>query len=274
MDFTLTFKPPYSYILVIWLVYELAKPFYALVKFLVGRYFHKKEYYTEAEMESFQKAATDTFGEKSPFIFHEKESPDVHIDILIFPPNDRCPFYTVCTMGVGAHRMNVPPQEMQERAKDCPELKALMFPGWERTELMMYLPADWKPMWMTEGASEAEITRSYWPIKTLKDAARYMIYADTWYAFSQTFSFGEPFFPDSDYVAMAFAAPLPDCRTPGFTLKAGEKDVSVLQLIPLTGSEYEAIKADNAYTWLLNFLPADSEGINAFLQERMKNMGL
>lgn len=33
---------------------------------------------------------------------------------------------------------------------------------------------------------------------------------------------------------MAFASPLPDCRTPGFTLKAGDKDVSVLQMIPLT----------------------------------------
>lgn len=242
---------------------------YAAVKFLIGRFSPRPEYYTQAEMESFQNAAEEAFG-TAPSIFHEKVSPDIHIDILLFAPNERCPFYTVCTMGVGAHRMNVPPQEMQEEAKEHPELNALMFPGWDRTELLMYLPADWKPMWMKEGASEEEIRRSFWPIETMKTAARYMTEARTWYAFSQTFSFGEPFFPGSDYVAMAFTSPLPDCRTPGFTLKAGDKDVSVLQLIPLTSSEYETIKAADSYEWLRNHLPADKEGMMNFLRERME----
>ena len=231
----------------------------------------KRELYTEEEMESFQEAAEDSFGD-TPLVFHEIVSPDIHIDLLLFPPNERCPFYAVCTMGVGAHRMNVPAQDLQEEAKEQPELRALMFPGWDRTELIMYLPADWKPMWLQEGASEAEITRSFWPIETMKAAARYMVHARTWYAFSQTFSFGSPFRPGSDYIAMAFAAPLPDCRTPGFTLKAGEKEVSVLQLIPLTECEYEAAKAGNSYEWLRNFLPAEPEAMKSFLAERVKRL--
>lgn len=243
---------------------------YAVVKILIGRFSHKPEYYTEAEMESFQNAAEEAFG-GAPFIFHEKVSPDIHIDILLIAPNERCPFYTACTMGVGAHRMNVPPTELREALqKEHPELRSLMFPGWERTELLMYLPADWEPAWMKEGASEEEIRRSYWPLATLKDAARYMVQTDKWYAFSQTFSYGEPFHPGSDDIAMAFASPLPDCRTPGFTLKAGDKDVSVLQLIPLTASEYEAIKAADSYEWLRNHLPADKEGMVNFLRERME----
>lgn len=242
---------------------------YAAVKFLIGRFSPRSEYYTEAEMESFQNAAEEAFGTE-PSIFHEIESPDIHIDILLFAPNERCPFYTVCTMGVGAHRMNVPPPELHEELqKEHPELSVLMFPGWDRTELLMYLPADWKPMWMKEGASEEEIRRSFLPIATLKDAARFMVRTDKWYAFSQTFSFGEPFRPGSDYVAMVFTSPLPDCRTPGFTLKAGDKDVSVLQLIPLSASEYEAIKTEN-YEWLRNFLPTDKEGMLNLLRERMQ----
>lgn len=243
---------------------------YAAVKFLIGQFSHKPEYYTEAEMESFQNAAEEAFG-GAPFIFHEKFSPDIHIDILLFAPNERCPFFTACTMGVGAHRMNVPPTELREELqKEHPELNALMFPGWERTELLMYLPADWEPMWLKENASEEEMRRSYRPIEILKDAARYMVRADSWYAFSQTFSYGEPFLPGSDYVAMAFASPLPDCRTPGFTLKAGDKDVSVLHMLPLTQEEYEAAKANDAYEWLRNFLPADAESMVKFLRGRVE----
>lgn len=91
----------------------------------------------------------------SPSFFTKRFLPDIHIDILLFAPNERCPFFTACTMGVGAHRMNVPPTELREELqKEHPELSVLMFPGRERTELMMYLPADWEPMWLKEDARE------------------------------------------------------------------------------------------------------------------------
>lgn len=240
-------------------------------KFLLGNLFHRTKCYTVAEMESFQESAEKAFGD-SPAIFHEKESSDIHLDFLLFPPNEHCPFFTLCTMGLGAHRMNVPVHEMQEEAKEHPELNTLMFPGWDRTELLMYLPADWAPAWMKEGASEEEIRRSFWPIQTMTVAARYMVSARIWYAFSHTYSDGAPLFPGSDFVAIVFASPLPDCRTPGFTLKAGDKNVSVLQLIPLTASEYQAIKTDNAYEWLRNALPADAESMVNFRRERMKGI--
>ena len=266
MSITLAFALPHIGFTGILMVALLV---YALVKFLRRPpSFPIELEYTEEEKESFQNAAEEAFGSE-PTVFHEKVSPDIHIDILLFPPNEHCPFFTACTMGVGAHRMNVPPQELQEQAKEHPVLNALIFPGWDRTELMMYLPADWKPAWLTMGASEEEINRSFLPLQTLKDAARYMVGVNTWYAFSQTFSYGEPFRPDSDYFAMIFASPLPDCRTPGFTLKAGDKDVSVLQMIPLTKAEYEAAKTDHAYEWLCNFLPIGSEEMQSFLQERL-----
>lgn len=45
------------------------------------------EYYTEEEMESFTDSVAAAFGEDC-MVFHERISPDVHIDILLFNPTN------------------------------------------------------------------------------------------------------------------------------------------------------------------------------------------
>ena len=60
-------------------------------------------------------------------VFHELVSPDIHVDICIVPPTEERDYYTLVTMGMGAHRMNVP--------EELAEYKL------ERAELAIALPA-------------------------------------------------------------------------------------------------------------------------------------
>lgn len=232
------------------------------------------EVYTKEEMECFSDAAEKAFGE-TECVFHEHFSPDLHIDLLRIPPHKDCPFNTLCTMGVGAHRMNVPEEELQEAAEKDEKLRSFLFPGHDRTELLMYLPADWEPRELQEGLTQEESERLFAPMRLIKDTARAMVAMDTWYAFSHTVSTGEPLRPGSPYTAVVFASPLPDCAAPGFTLKAGEKDVSVLMLLPLTQEEYDTVKEkspEDSMAWLQALLPAEPDALHAFIDERMKKL--
>jgi len=112
------------------------------------------EFYSETEVDEISNFIENIFGNYE-LVLHEIVSPDIHVDIAIIPPTEECDYYTLCTMGVGAHRMNVP---------DTLRYESLIA---ERVELLMYLPADWN---LSEEASEDE--RNFWPIRLLKDFAR------------------------------------------------------------------------------------------------------
>lgn len=248
---------------------------FCLVKYVQSRRAGKGEYYTEAEMESFDAAAQEALG-PCGCVMHEKVSPDIHVDILMIPPGEHCPFYTLCTMGVGAHRMNVPPVD-EQKLKDgeyLPDFRPLVFPGWDRVELMMYLPAEWVPLWMKEDATGEEKDNSYWPILWMKHFARFMVHSGTWYAFGHTLNPEEDLGYDKEYCAFVLASPLPDCTRPGFTLKAGDKDVSVLQLVPLTEKEYLSALQGKPAEWVKEFLPGTPEEMREFLAERVQRMGV
>lgn len=61
------------------------------------------EFYTEKEMELIEKYIEDTYG---PFnsVLHEIASPDIHVDICVIEPTPERNYYTLVTMGMGAHR--------------------------------------------------------------------------------------------------------------------------------------------------------------------------
>lgn len=65
------------------------------------------EFYSETEVDEISDFIENTFGNYE-FVLHEIVSPDIHVDIAIIPPTEERNYYTLCTMGVGAHRMNVP----------------------------------------------------------------------------------------------------------------------------------------------------------------------
>ena len=117
------------------------------------------EVYSEDEMSAIEQHIKNTFGEFEN-VFHELVSPDIHVDICVVPPSE-------VTMGMGAHRMNVP--------EELAEYKL------ERAELAIALPPDWK---LDEESLKDE--RWYWPIGLLKVLARLPISNDTWLGFGHT----------------------------------------------------------------------------------------
>ena len=78
-------------------------------------------------MEAVEQHIKRYFGEFGS-VFHELVSPDIHVDICVVPPSEERDYYTLVTMGMGAHRMNVP--------EELAEYKL------ERAELAIALPSD------------------------------------------------------------------------------------------------------------------------------------
>ena len=85
------------------------------------------ELYSEQEIHEISDFIESVFG-KYDYVFHEVASTDIHVDIAIIPPTEERNYYTLCTMGVGAHRMDTPD-----------ELRYESLLG-ERAELLIYLP--------------------------------------------------------------------------------------------------------------------------------------
>ena len=77
-------------------------------------------------MEAVERHIQQYFG-KSENVFHELVSPDIHVDICVVPPSTERDYYTLVTMGMGAHRMNVP-EELAEYKLERAEL-AIALPG-------------------------------------------------------------------------------------------------------------------------------------------------
>ncbi len=108
-------------------------------------------------MEEFESYVKNSFGECEE-VFHEMISPDIHLDIIIVPPNDKDDYYKLITMGAGAYAMNVP--------------KKLKRYDLRHAEYVIYLPKKWN--------INSSDMKDYWPIGMLKKIARVPIMADTW----------------------------------------------------------------------------------------------
>ena len=148
-------------------------------------------------------------------------SPDIHVDICVVPPSDERDYYTLVTMGMGAHRMNVP--------EELAEYKL------ERAELAIALPPDWK---LDEESLKDE--RWYWPIGLLKVLARLPISNDTWLGFGHTMDKQSPFAEDTELCAALLVGPQDVVWNGGevCTLPSGE-EVNFYQVIPLYRNEME-----------------------------------
>ena len=178
------------------------------------------EVYTEEEMSAVEQHIKNTFGEFEN-VFHELVSPDIHVDICVVPPSEERDYYTLVTMGMGAHRMNVP--------EELAEYKL------ERAELAIALPPDWK---LDEESLKNE--RWYWPIGLLKVLARLPISNDTWLGFGHTMDKQSPFAEDTKLCAAILVGPQDVVWNGGevCTLPSGE-EVNFYQVIPLYHNEME-----------------------------------
>ena len=182
--------------------------------------------YTQRQMELVEEHIRVHIG---PFdkVFHERVSPDIHVDICLVPPGDDRNYYMLVTMGMGAWRMNVP-EELAEHKL-------------ERAELAIALPADWK---LDEESLKDE--RWYWPLRLLKGLARMPVTCGTWLGWGHTVYNQEPYAPDTDLcaallVGLQGALPGGDvCPMPG-----GD-EINFYQVIPLLFEEMEFKKENGA----------------------------
>lgn len=147
---------------------EDVQEFLSLCKDEVSPY--NPEMYEEEEVDTLETHIEKYFG-RFENVFHEIASPDIHVDIYVVEPTPERNYYTLITLGMGAHRMNVP--------KELEEYKL------ERAEMMFYLPANWK----VNDSDE----KYYWPLRWLKILARLPINQDTWLGWGHTVPNGEPF---------------------------------------------------------------------------------
>ena len=179
------------------------------------------EVYSEDEMSAIEQHIQSTFGAFDQ-VFHELDSPDIHVDICVVPPSERRDYYTLVTMGVGAHRMNVP--------KELAEYKL------ERAELAIALPPDWK---LDKDSMQEE--RWYWPIGLLKVLARLPISNDTWLGFGHTMEKQSPFAEDTELCAAILTGPQDmDLDTCGeVCILPGGEEVNFYQVLPLYREEME-----------------------------------
>ena len=176
------------------------------------------EVYTEDEMSAIEQHIKNTFGEFEN-VFHELVSPNIHVDICVVPPSEARDYYTLVTMGMGAHRMNVP--------EELAEYKL------ERAELAIALPKDWK---LDEESLKDE--RWYWPIGLLKVLSRLPISGDTWLGFGHTMDKQSPFAENTTLCGALLVGPQDVVWNGGevCTLPSGE-EVNFYQVIPLYRNE-------------------------------------
>ena len=204
------------------------------------------EVYTEEEMEAVEGHIDQYFGNVEN-VFHEIVSPDIHVDICIVPPTEERDYYTLVTMGMGAHRMNVPAELAEYKL--------------ERAELAIALPADWK---LDQESMKDE--KWYWPIRLLKSLARLPINCDSWLGHGHTVENREPFADNTKLCTATLIGPQDaEGGSEVCTLPGGE-EVNFYQVIPLYADELD-YKLEHGADALLNKMRGISFVVNPTRQD-------
>ncbi len=110
-------------------------------------------------------------------VFHELASEYVHVDVLWVKPSGDRDFHVLVTSGMSDRPMKTP-----KEARD-----------YRLAELLICLPADWP---VSEEAFKEE--RNYWPVRWLKQVARFAHEYRTWFGVGHTIPNGDPPEPFAD----------------------------------------------------------------------------
>ncbi len=172
------------------------------------------EMYDEEELNAVEDHIEEYFGE-FPTVLHEIVSPDIHCDIYVVPPTKKRNFFTLITVGMGAHLMSIP--------------KELNPSEYGRAELMICLPPDWK---IGENTDEW-----FWPIGVLKGLARLPINCSTWLGWGHSIDNGSPMAGNTKLCGSLLVYPEDvDKGADVCTLPNGDT-VNFFEVIPLYRSE-------------------------------------
>ncbi|MCL2032857.1 MAG: suppressor of fused domain protein [Methanomassiliicoccaceae archaeon] len=191
------------------------------------------ELYTEHEMEAVESHIAAKFGDFKN-VFHEIFSPDIHVDICIVDPAPRRNYYTLVTMGMGAHRMKVP--------------RELRGKGLDRAEVLIALPPDWD--------IQNEDENWYWPIRCLKSIARLPGDNRTWLGYGHTVSNEEPYADNTELCGALITMPYLFGQEAAVCSLPNGDEINFYQVLPLYEDEMD-FKIEHGAEALEDLFPKD-----------------
>ena len=191
--------------------------------------------YSEKDEEEVVECIKEDYGEFQN-VLHEVVSTDIHLDLALIPPQEDRDYYTLCTIGAGAYRM-----EIERDIRTGYHLS-------EHSEYIMYLPSDWKLD--SESLKEED---NYWPIRLLNNTARIPVWNETWFTMGHTVGSedGEPYSEKYPYnsAILTYPAPFVATREDKCNLSSG-KTILFHHVLPITQEELE-FKNENGTAALL-----------------------
>jgi len=171
---------------------------------------------------------------KFEIVLCEKVSSHISVDIAVVEPTPERDFYTLVTMGMGAHRMNVPPEYAEEKL--------------ERAELVICLPPDW------DLDSSDEIW--YWPIRWLKNLCRLHIEMNTWLGWGHTITTNGDVSENAAFRCLMLLTPWKFGENAHLCRLPGGDEINFYQILPIYEGEME-YKLRNGTDALLELFDAD-----------------
>jgi hypothetical protein len=128
-------------------------------------------------------------------VLHEIVSEKIHLDVHLIPPGPERDCWTLFTSGMSDLPMTTPPEA--DEAKYA--------------ELVLSLPADWKIDLLQVTPPPEDLERWYWPVRWLKQLARFPHEYGTWLGFGHTIPNGDPpqaFAPGSHFCCWLLLPPV------------------------------------------------------------------
>lgn len=191
---------------------------------------------------------------KIDWVFHEIVSDDLHIDVHIVKPTKKRPRYVAITSGMSCLPMAVPPEASELRF----------------AELVISLPVSW-PMRTSDWKDE----KNYWPIRLLKQLARYPFETKRYIRRGHTLQNDDPptpYGPGTKQCAALVLSPL-DCGGSDFwTLRLPRGEViNFYSLIPIYLEEMVFHRSQEDPLALFEKLEAAD--ISDVVNPRRKNVG-
>jgi len=187
--------------------------------------------YSNEEMDVIDRHIGKYFGAYKN-VFHEIVSPDIHVDIVIIEPTVKRNYYVLVTMGMGAWKMEIPPELKKYRI--------------DRAELLVCLPPDWK-------LDSLDDEKWYWPLRWLKILARLPAKESTWLGWGHTIPNGGPFAENTRLSATMLISPGAFSKKSYVCKLPGGDEVNFYQMLPLYDEEIE-FKLQNSAEALLDLI--------------------
>ena len=199
------------------------------------------EVYTQAEQNVLEDHLKRYFG-SCEYVLHEIVSPDIHVDIYVMDPTPERNYYVLSTLGMGAHRMNVPAELAGQQL--------------ERAEILVTLPAEWQ----IKNGDE----RFYWPLRNLKILARMPLYEDSWLGWGHSIADpeDEPFAGNTKLCGTMLIHPVNAEKEAARCLLPNGDVVNFYQMIPLTLEEIQFKLHNGAQKLLECFAPEQLEVVD------------